>query len=275
MAQYLRALPLGPARVLDLQDVASGWFARVATQPAGRKERALMRLELSKTRAYDRRHARIPDAVLVSSPEEQTLLRELSGVEATVVPNGVDTRAFVPSSSQETDGMILFVGPLTYDVNLDGLRWFAREVLPLVRREIPGAHVVQVGDPADEDLGVTMQGRVDDVRPWLARAPLSIVPVLVGSGTRYKILEALSMERAVVSTSVGAEGLGVRDGEHLLVADEPQAFADAVVRALRDPAFRARLGAAGRAHVAARYDWEPLVARVDEVWSRVASTSQL
>jgi glycosyltransferase involved in cell wall biosynthesis len=273
MAQYLRAIPFGPARVLDLQDVASGWFERAIPEVAGRKQRALMRVERGKTRAYDRRHARIPEAVLVSSEDERALLRSLAGVDPVVVPNGVNTREFAPDPAiAEEPDRILFVGPLTYDANLDGLRWFCRDVLPLVRAEIPGAQADHVGEPVSEELGARMHGRVPDVRPWLARAPLSVVPVRYGSGTRYKILEALSMGRCVVSTSIGAEGLGLADGEHLLIADEPAAFAAAVVRALRDPALRARLGAAGRAHVAARYDWEPLVARVDEVWSRVAST---
>lgn len=283
MGQYLGDVPSGPARVLDLQDVASRWFGRtVRAAHLGPHQRALLRLELAKTRRYESRAARLPDAVLVTSPEERSFLRDLAGVDAVEVPNGVDTAAFAPPRGvAEAPGRLLFVGPLTYDANIDGLRWFCDEVLPLVRESEPGVEVEAVGTPGEltPPDGVRLAGRVDDVRPHLAAAPVSIVPVRLGSGTRYKILEALSMERAVVSTSVGAEGLGLESGRHLLVADEPAAFARACVDLLRDAAARARLGAAGRAHVAARYDWGPLVARVEEVWDAVvagrrASTSQ-
>jgi glycosyltransferase involved in cell wall biosynthesis len=276
MAQYLRAIPLGPVRVLDLQDVASGWFERAAPTGETRKQRALLRLELRKTRRYDRRHARMAEVVFVSSEPERELLLERAGVDAIEIPNGVDTLAFVPTPDlAERPARILFVGPLSYDANLDGLRWFCREVLPGVRAQVPDVGVDVVGEPVDEPFppGVTLHGRVPDVRPWLAGAPVSIVPVRVGSGTRYKILEALSMARAVVATTVGAEGLGVRDREHLLVTDDPEGFATAVVELLRAPGLRARLGAEGRVHVAARYDWGPVVARVSESWEgAVAST---
>ncbi|MFA5891164.1 MAG: glycosyltransferase [Actinomycetota bacterium] len=275
MGQYLGDIPAGPARVLDLQDVASRWFGRVRRHGDTRKQRALMGLEFLKTRAYETRCARIPEAVLVSSAMDGVFLRGLTGVDAVEVPNGVDVASFSPMPEvAEEPGVILFVGPMTYDANLDGMRWFAREVLPLVRREEPGARLDLVGTAATESFGdgVRVLGRVEDVRPHLARAPVSIVPVRVGTGTRYKILEALSMSRAVVSTTVGAEGLGLADDEHLLLGDEPEEFARAVVTLLRDPARRARLGSAGRAHIAARYDWGSIVGRVEEVWDRVAST---
>lgn len=273
MAQYLPAVPPGPVRALDLQDVASRWFGRIVDKDQTRQQRAMMALELAKTRRYERRMARIPEVVFVSSGVERAFLRELSGVDAVEVPNGVDTAAFAAMPSEPEDGRgILFVGPLTYDANIDGLRWFSAEVLPLVLAEEPGAHLEVVGTAVDEPFPerVRLAGWVPDVRPHLARAPLSVVPVRLGSGTRYKILEALSMERAVVSTTLGAEGLGVRDGEHLLLADAPEDFARAVVRLLRSPEERARLGRAGRAHVVGRYDWEPLVARLESSWEAAA-----
>lgn len=278
MAQYLRAVPAGVPTALDLQDVASRWFGRAVQQTRGAKERALLTADLLKTKRYENNAARRAGVVFVCSEQERDFLRARSGVEPVVVENGVDTRAFVPRSDiAEDPDKILFVGPLTYIANLDGMQWFSREVLPLIVARRPSARVEVAGVPVEESFGeqVRLLGRVDDVRTHLAEAPVSVVPVRLGSGTRYKILEALSMERAVVSTTVGAEGLGVRDREHLLIADEPRAFADAVLELMGDPALRARLGAAGRAHVAARYDWEPLVARVSASWERlVANTSQ-
>lgn len=269
MGQYLTAIPGGPVRVLDFHDVASRWIGRVAASRPGLRAKALLALELTKTRRYEARIARIPDLIFVCSPFERQALRRLAGVESLVIPNGVDAKAFTPLPHlAEAVNRILFVGPLTFDANLDGLRWFSREILPLVRREVPDASVDVVGLPLPDSFpdGVRLLGKVDDVRPHLARAPLSVVPIRVASGTRYKILEALSMERAVVSTSLGAEGLGVAHGEHLLIADTPGAFASAVVELLRSPELRARLGAAGRRFIAERYDWGPLVEMVEASW---------
>jgi len=276
MAQYLSAVPGGIARALDLQDVASRWFAHtVSKEDQTRQERAMMAIELAKTRRYERRTARLPDVVFVSSGAERASLRDLAGVDAIEVPNGVDTTAFSPMPGVvEEPGTIVFVGPLTYDANIDGLRWFAREVMPLIRREEPRAVLEVVGTPVAESFGegVKLLGRVDDVRPHLARAACSIVPVRLGSGTRYKILEALSMERAVVSTPLGADGLGVVDREHLLVAAHAAGFAGATLELLRDAGLRARLGKAGRAYVAARYDWGMLVGRISDAWEAAKVT---
>jgi glycosyltransferase involved in cell wall biosynthesis len=279
MAQYLPAAA-GHVRALDLQDIASRWFQRVVDQHRG-KGRALLRLELAKARRYDRRHARLADVVFVSSDVERAFLRDLAGVDAIEISNGVDTASFapMPEIAEEPD-RIAFVGPMSYVANLEGMRWFAREVFGRVRRAVPAAGVDLIGAPAENEgwpEGFSARGRVDDVRPWLARATVSIVPVLFGSGTRYKILEALSMGRAVVSTTVGAEGLGLRDREHLVIADDPDAFADAIVELMSSPGLRSALAEAGREHVLARYDWGPLVSRMEEAWSaaveRRASTS--
>lgn len=268
MGQYLPPASPGLVRVLDLQDVASRWFTRVSKMGSTRRQRTLMRWEMLKARLYERRSARACEAVLVCSEAEQAFLRKVSGVTARLIPNGVDIAGFTPRPDvPEEPDTILFVGPLTYAANSDGLMWFSKRVLPLIRAEIPDVKVEHIG-VADKHPypGILHRGMVPDVRPHLASAPVSIVPVRIGTGTRYKILEALSMERAVVSTKVGAEGLGVRDDQHIRIADQPKAFAAAVVELLRDPAQRARLGAAGREHVSARFDWGQIVARVEESW---------
>lgn len=274
MGQYLTEVPRGVARALDLQDVASRWFSHtVSKEDQSRQERAMMALELAKTRRYEKRVARQPDAVFVSSELERGYLRDFTGVDAIEVPNGVDTASFVPMPEIPEEPTIAFVGPLTYDANLDGVRWFAREILPRIRAQRPDARLDVIGTAADEAFGegVRLLGRVEDVRPHVARAAVSVVPVRLGSGTRYKILEALSMERAVVSTGLGADGLGVVDREHLLIADDPGRFADAVVELLDQPKLRAELGARGRSYVAARYDWGLLTGRVADAWDQAVA----
>jgi glycosyltransferase involved in cell wall biosynthesis len=277
MGQYLRTVPWGPVLALDLQDVAHGWFERVRERSMPGKQRWTMRWEEARTRRYDREICRRADLVFVPSWLEADRIAAVAGVNAIEVANGVDTAYFDREAAFDEDvaadaNRILFVGPLGYTANRDGLRWFADEVLPLVRMRVPDAYVAHVGTTIEEAFGasVTHHGRVADLRAWYAGAPVSIVPVRVGSGTRYKILEAFAMHGCVVSTSVGAEGLEAEHGQHLLLADDPATFADAVVRALGDEGLRMRLGDAGRALVEERFDWTPLVETMEDAWHDAA-----
>ncbi|HEB65696.1 MAG TPA: glycosyltransferase, partial [Chloroflexi bacterium] len=145
------------------------------------------------------------------------------------------------------------------------MAYFLRDIYPLVRALRPQVRLRITGKtdgvpverlPLDED--VTLTGYVDDIRPVVARSWITVVPLRVGGGTRLKILESLALGTPVVSTSKGAEGLALEDGKHLLIADTPQAFSQAVVRLLEDPHLRARLGEAGRERVRQLYDWKQI-----------------
>jgi glycosyltransferase involved in cell wall biosynthesis len=159
----------------------------------------------------------------------------------------------------------VFVGSMDWYPNEDAALHLMDTILPSIRREIPGASLHIVGrNPsarvrtaaARADVEVT--GTVDDVRPHVAKAAVLLVPMRVGGGTRLKIFEALAMAKAVVSTTVGAEGLPLLPGTHFLQADDPSEFAAAVVTLLRDPRRREVLGAAGRTLVAERYSWSQI-----------------
>jgi glycosyltransferase involved in cell wall biosynthesis len=164
---------------------------------------------------------------------------------------------------------IVFTGLMTYWPNADGVGYFIRDILPTIRKSLPDATFTAVGWGLREELrpllgnGVVHTGWVADVRPYLAAASLAVVPLRTGSGTRLKILEALAMGKAVVSTSVGCEGLDVQDGKHLLIADDSKAFADSVVRLLRDPVEAAALGSRGRALVESLYGWDQSAAELE------------
>jgi glycosyltransferase involved in cell wall biosynthesis len=160
------------------------------------------------------------------------------------------------------------------------MTYFCREILPIVRRVEPDVTLSIVGrapTPAVRQLanirGVEVTGRVDDVRPHIARGAVYVVPLRVGGGTRLKIFEAMSMGRACVSTTVGAEGLPVTPGRHLLLADDPDRFARAIVRLLRDRSHRAAIERAARRLVVERYDWSAAAAGLDE--ALVAATRPL
>jgi len=205
------------------------------------------------------------DAIAVTSEREHHLLKSLlprSVIE--VVPNGVDIEYFHGSDAeQEVDGRIVFTGAMDYYPNAEAALFFVQKCWPLIRTHIPSATWQIVGKNPRPDLqklaelpGITVTGSVADVRPSFVEAGVAIAPLLVGGGTRLKILEAMAMRKAVVSTSLGCEGLSAVPGKHLIVADQPEVFAQAVIELLNNPEKRRALGTAGRALVKSEYSWE-------------------
>jgi glycosyltransferase involved in cell wall biosynthesis len=171
-----------------------------------------------------------------------------------------------PAPERDGEPRVLFTGTLSYPPNSGGIRWFADEVWPAVLRELPDARLEVVGrGPTPEVLtldgrpGITVVGPVPLMDPYFAHAHVVVVPILTGAGIRVKIVEAMANGRAIVSTSLGWEGLpDVHPDEDLLVADEPSRFAQEVVRLLRDPQLRAQLAARARALAVRAYDWRGL-----------------
>lgn len=268
---YLPLLtPTGQPVVLAHHNVESQLLRRRAESESCLR-RAYLRLQAHLLEREERRWCPRVDLNIVVSPEDANTLTELApSAEVMVVPNGVDSRTFCPSD-EEPCREIVFVGGYTWFPNRDGMEYLASEILPLIRARDPEVPVTWVGRASDEvrsafgAMGITLTGYVEDIRPYVTRAACFVVPLRVGGGTRLKILDAWSMGKAVVSTSAGSEGLAVQPGENMLVADEPESFAEAVLRVLNDPELRRRLGARGRATVEAYYDWQviggPMLAR--------------
>jgi sugar transferase (PEP-CTERM/EpsH1 system associated) len=180
-----------------------------------------------------------------------------------VVKTGVDTRYFAPLPEVPVRrSHIVFTGSMDWLPNEDGMVYFAREILPLIRRGEPDTTLSIIGrspTPAvrrlADESGIEVTGSVDDVRPHLAAGSVYVVPLRIGGGTRLKIFEAMGMAKAVVSTSIGAEGLPVSDGTDIILADDPDSFAKAVVGLIRDADRRRRIEQAARRLVVERYDW--------------------
>jgi glycosyltransferase involved in cell wall biosynthesis len=225
--------------------------------------RLLLEIEWRKVRRQERRAcARTAMTIAVSADDRDRLASEAPGTTVVDVPTGVDIGYFQPGAEPEVANRLVFSGSMDWYPNEDAILHFIGEVLPLVRRERPDVSLVVVGRrPSDrlravaERAGVTVTGTVADVRPHLAEASLYVVPLRVGGGTRLKIFEALAMGKAVLSTTVGAEGLDVVDGRHLVLADGPEAFANAIAGLLGDSTRRRRLAAEGRRLVEDRYSW--------------------
>jgi glycosyltransferase involved in cell wall biosynthesis len=199
-----------------------------------------------------------------------------------IVENGVDTGFFIPSHGLGDGEKLLFIGALDWFANQDAVEYLLREILPLVLRHSPGVKLQVVGRKLPEALrkrwacfaGVELVGEVPDVRPYLASAAVVVVPLRIGGGSRIKILEALAMKKAVVSTPVGAEGLAVSDGVHLLVADSPASFAECTIRLLASPGKRTALGECGRKLVEERYSWDQIALHLESAWWRTCNPGE-
>ncbi|TET51996.1 MAG: glycosyltransferase [Anaerolineales bacterium] len=225
-------------------------------------------------RKFETAVCRRADRVLaVSEADAEALRRLVASVEIDVVPNGVDTESYRPVPHREEEHSLVFTGTMDYRPNVDGVLWFVRDVLPRVREVEPRAHLYVVGQRPHRRLqalvgepGVTVTGRVEDVRPYIARASVYVAPLRSAGGTRLKLLEAMAMGKAVVATHLAAEGYPVADGEHMLLAHTAADFAAAVVKLLRDPARRESLGRVGRAFAEQGYDWRAIVPMVEEAY---------
>lgn len=206
---------------------------------------------------------------VVVSEGEAALLRSICpDARTAVVPNGVDTKLFTPRPSAEGRG-IVFVGSHSWLPNRDAMEYFARDILPRVRAAVGEVPVTWVGRASGDvrtffrrEHGIHLTGYVDDVRPHVHDAACYVVPLRVGGGTRLKILDAWAMGAPIVSTSIGCEGLEGRDGENILIRDEADSFADAVIEVLNDAELRGSLGSNGRKTAIDTYDWSVIGAHM-------------
>ena len=225
--------------------------------------------EWKRTQAAERSYFQKADHVLaVSQSDRATFAQFLDPSKLSVTETGVDVEFFRPQGEEEILNSLVFTGSMDWLPNEDGVLYFAREILPLILSKAPDVTLCVVGRNPSQSLqnlaarvpNIQLTGWVEDVRPYLARHAVCIVPLRIGGGTRLKIYEAMSMARAVVSTSIGAEGLPVKHGEHLLVADDAAGFAESTLRLLGDPAYRARLGREARQLVERNYGWTAVAA---------------
>jgi glycosyltransferase involved in cell wall biosynthesis len=250
--------------VLDLHNIeselarthaqAARWPASWASQRFGE---AYQRLEREWLPQFD--------VILTASEDDR---RRISHLDVRVFPNALPE---IPRPSTPEANAIMFSGNLEYHPNVEAVRWFRKRIWPRVREKAPdvewrllGSNPEAVAAFTGGDPRIRVVGPVDDAVAHLAEAKVCLAPLRSGSGTRFKILEAWAAGRAVVSTTLGAEGLGAKHGEHLLLADDPDDFADAVLRLWNDPSLRARLGEAGRSHYEDRFTWPAAWRKLDE-----------
>jgi len=247
--------------------------------------RPLLTAEMQRIKQYEGRIVREFDHTLAVTKIDRAALRAAvdgsheAGISVlgtiSVIPIAVDTEDLIPVEQIPTSREILTLGTLHYKPNADGIRWFLRNVFPLVQGEIPEVRLTIVGkNPPDEFLAlareipesVVVTGYVKDLAPHFERSALIVVPVLAGSGMRVRILEAFARGMPVVTTSIGLEGIEAHPGSDVMVADTPFAFASSVIQILRDTNLQNELSKNGRKLAMRRYDWRIALRAMDGVY---------
>ena len=273
MAPYLedvRPLP----RVLDLVDALSLNMARRARHDRS-LWRFIARVEAKRLGRYERAVIDSVDQALVGSPLDRDALGSPS--QLAVVSSGVDPEEFPYERAGREPDTAIFTGNLGYFPNVQAVLWLARAILPLVERAVPGVRLHVVGARpegrilrlARDHPRITVSAHVEHVAPHLRRAAVAVAPMRAGSGQHLKVLEAMASGTPVVATGLAAGGVEARHGEHLLVADEPEAFAEHVVRVLRNPDLAGDLAQRGRRLIEDRYTWERSVAGLETIYDSV------
>jgi len=269
--------------VLFQHNVESEIWRRHAATADNPGKKMIYELESRKMLRYERAEVRkFHHVIAVSENDRALMMKWIDGDRITVVPTGVDLAQYRPDPAHstalnESAPVITFVGAMDWEPNVDGLEFFCGGVWPSIKAEFPQARFRIVGRNPDRrvqkwaavDPSIEVTGRVPSVVEHLRESSVVIVPLRIGGGTRLKIYEAMATAKAVVSTTVGAEGLDVHHGRDIILADEANSFAQAVIMLLRDPELRRRYEKAA-AETAARYDWPAIGDRFGEVLQSVA-----
>lgn len=280
MALYLETLPR-PAHfktVLMFHNVAFNQYCQISRFEGRLGTRLRAVLHSLMTRRWEPSYAgRFHRCITVSNEDRLLLLAANPHLGVDVIPNGVDTRVYQFLPKQDGNPTLAFFGVMSYSACSDAVLYFCSEMLPLIRRTFGDLQMWIVGtNPSPEVIrlegdGVHVTGRVDSVVPYYRQTSVCVVPLRIGGGSRLKILEAMALGRPVVSTSVGAEGLDLVDGEHILIADSPGEFAKKTVRLLQDSALYNHIATNARQLVVARYDWDVIAEQLMQVYAGIVN----
>lgn len=270
-AQYVERVR-GTPKIMDFVDMDSQkWLDYAAFKPF--PVSLGYRLEGLKMVAAEKAIARRFDVSTCVTPAEQAVLDGFGlGVRTDWFPNGVDTDRFAPTEVPYDPQMLCFVGRMDYYPNVQAMVWFCRDVLPLVRARRPQVQLYIVGANPTREItalgetpGVRVTGTVPQVQPFVQRAAVNVVPLAIARGVQNKILESMAMEVPVVASPTAAKGVDAVPGEHLLVADAPEEYRDAILALLDAPEARARLARAGRARMLSHHTWAHAMGRLDGI----------
>lgn len=277
LAQYTDLVGDIP-KVLNHHNIESSLLIRRGTSEKNPLSGFYLGHQGKKLKRYESIHSGKFDMNLVVSDNDGEILRSIApDARFITIPNGTDTDYFTPASESKSNELV-FAGGMNWYPNRDAMTFFCREVLPLIKRSFPEAIINIIGQSpppevvkiAREDGSVRVHGYVDDVREYIARSAVYVCPIRVGGGTRLKILDAFACGKALVSTSVGCEGIEVTPGENILIGDSPEEFAERVVMLLKDSDLRRKLEIRARELAVSRYSWHIIGETVRSVLKDVA-----
>jgi glycosyltransferase involved in cell wall biosynthesis len=262
--------------VLFQHNVEAKIWQRHVGQASNRFTRAYLALQARRMQAYEQAVCRSAKSVVaVSKRDCETMRSEYQVRRVSSVPTGVNLSYFTPPDRRDRKADLVFIGSMDWLPNIDGAKFFLNNILPKVLARMPDCRVAFVGRKPEPWLvqaakrvpNLVVTGTVPDVRPWLWGSAVSIVPLRIGGGTRLKIFEAMAAQVPVISTTIGAEGLPVMNGNHLVIEDDPDQFADACLKLLNNPALRKQLAREAWQLVATRYSWEAVSAEFEQILS--------
>lgn len=268
--------------VLTHHNIESRLMERRSEVEVGTFRKYYVGLQARRLRAYEAEQSPLFDMNLMMSPnDEADLLRIAPGVATAIIPNGVDIDYFTPAT-EDHEVAAIYTGGMNMYANKDAVLYFLRDIWPAVLRRHPAAKFYAVGqDPPRElheiarhDSSVVVTGFVDDVRPYVRKAAVYVVPLRVGGGTRLKVLDALAQGKAIVSTSVGCEGIGVTHGQNIYIEDDPMQFAGRINALFDDGESRRTLGMAARELAVSNYGWTAIGADLQRVYEDVVRAKQ-
>jgi glycosyltransferase involved in cell wall biosynthesis len=276
--EHLQASAVVPERchlpmVYDAVDCITALYAQFARQKPSLLTRLLSQVEWLKLSTYEPLVARRFDQVVVTSEKDKEELLHLDPyLPVEVVRNGVDLEYFTSSGTCLTPTLI-FSGKMSYYANEAAAVFFCEQILPLICKQLPETTLVIAGSTPSKTVqrlgqhgNVHITGSVPDLRPVFQRARVAVCPIVVGAGIQNKVLEAMAMGKPVVATSKACQALSVSRGQHLLIADDPKAFADAVVKLLLDDNLAVRLGREGRRYVEEHHNWHDRAVELERVY---------
>lgn len=278
MVEYARRLKGLPV-VVDLVDATSLLIFRDMKRATRFTEKLrLLRSWWGYRRYEQRQFGALRDFVLVSEVDAAVVRRRAPGANVMVIPNGVDAEYFRPTPEEAGRFDVVFSGVIGFPPNTAAVRYFYAEVLPRIWKVYPDLHFTVVGKSPPGELAhlmrgdprATLTGYVPDIRPYLSRAAVYVAPMVSGAGIKNKILEAFAMAKPVVATSIACDGLGARPGTTLMVADDPERFAEAVITLLRDSVLREHMGQRAREHVLKGYAWAQQAKQFEVLLERVS-----
>jgi glycosyltransferase involved in cell wall biosynthesis len=271
MANYALNIPL--PKVVQPYDAVYDWHRQLYLKGKG-IGKLIYGISYKMTSMYEKEIYKRFDACLIVTQRDKDLLTSLCPqINCEVLPNGVDTEYFSPMDVEEDFPSLVFVAEMGTLTNVHSILEFYDKIYPLIRKELPQTKLYLVGrKPSAEitnlaaDQSVVVTGYVDSVKPYIAKSSIFVAPLILGTGIKNKVLEAMAMGKCVVTTSIGAQGINAVSGKDLIIADDPNEFATWVVNLLKDKQLRQKLGDNARRIIESQNSWKKIAERLDQIF---------